>query len=186
MVRRIFTKEEYAEVSPAYVKAGVQYYMLRVDPQEQQDGTIVAIEDVFDHEPNEADKKALYGAWLAMEKRVKITQIVAHDSSDAVNVFEINGVNAWLDKATRVGLQNSLRVEETAGHETTTLYLNGIALVLSPDAALQMLDELELYAIECYRVTEEHKAAVNASDNIEFVNGYDYTTNYPAHPVFNV
>ena len=186
MVKRIFTKDEYAEIAPAYERGGVQYFFLRVNPQEQEDGTIVAIEDVFDHEPTDADKTALYNSWLAMEKRVKTHEIEQYDLSDNVNVFELNGMLAWLDKATRVGLQNSLRVEETAGHETTTLYLNGVALVLSPDAALQMLDELELYAIECYRVTEQHKAAVNESENIEYVNGFDVTTDYPQHPVFNV
>lgn len=185
MVKRNFTKDEYAEIAPAYERSGVQYYYLRVDPQEKEDGTIIAVEDVFDHEPNNEDKTALYGAWLAMEKRVKIAAINVYDISDNVNVFEIAGHRAWLDKATRVGLQNSLRIEQEAGHETTLLYLDGVSLSLSIAEALEMLAQLELYAIECYRQTEAHKAAVNASDNIEYVNGYDYTTGYPEHPVFN-
>ena len=185
MVRRIFTKEEYAEIAPAYERQGTQYYFLRVNPQEQEDGTIIAIEDVFDHEPNAEDKAALYNGWLAMEKRVKLAAITAYDISDAVNVFEIAGQRAWLDKATRVGLQNSLHVEQEAGHATTLLYLDSVSLSLSIAEALEMLAQLELYAIDCYRQTEAHKAAVNASDNIEYVNGYDYTTGYPEHPVFN-
>lgn len=186
MVKRIFAEKDYAEVSPAYVRGGVQYYFLRVDPQPFKDGKVIAIEEVYDHEPTQADKDALYAAWLAMEKRVKVAEIVVYDITDAVNVFEINGMRAWLDKATRVGLQNSLRVEKEAGHETSTLYLNGVAFVLPIDEALGMLAELELYAVGCYQQTEAHKAAVNAYTSIEDVIAYDYTQGYPEHPVFNV
>ena len=185
MVKRIFTQEGYAEVAPAYKRGSKQYYFLRVDPQEQADGTIIAIEEVYDHEPTKADKKALYASWLAMEQRVKVAAIVAYDVTDAVNVFEINGMHAWLDKATRVGLVNSLTIEKAAGRTESTLYLNGTALLLAIDDALDMLSELELYAVACYRTTEEHKAAVNALSVIEDVIAYDITAGYPQHPVFN-
>ena len=186
MVRRIFTKENYAEIEPAYVRGRKQYYFLRVDPQPFENDRIIAIEDILDHEPTQADKDALYGGWIAMEKRVKIAEIMAYDISDNVNVFELNGMTAWLDKATRVGLQNSLHIEQQAGRTETALYLNGVELVLPITTALELLDTLELYALDCYRTTEAHKAAVNASDNIEYVNGYDITADYPEHPVFNI
>ena len=116
---------------------------------------------------------------------MKVAAIVAYDVTDAVNVFEINGMHAWLDKATRVGLVNSLTIEKAAGRTESTLYLNGTALLLAIDDALAMLSELELYAVACYRTTEEHKAAVNALSVIEDVIAYDITAGYPQHPVFN-
>ena len=186
MVKRIFTQEEYTETSTAYVKGGVQYYLLRVDPQPFEEGKIIAIEEVYDHEPTQVDKDALYNSWLAMEKRVKVAEIIAYDVTDAVNVFELNGMLAWLDKATRVGLVNSLTIEKAAGHTESTLYLNGHAFVLPIDNALAMLAELELYAIACYQTTEAHKVNVNAMSVIEDVIAYDITADYPQHPVFNV
>lgn len=184
MLKRVFTKEEYKEVEPLYVKRGVQYYLLHVNPQEQEDGSIVAIEDTYDHMPTDEDKTALYAAWLEMEKRVKLAEITKYDTSENVNIFEFNGMRAWLDKATRVGLQNSLQIEKSSGKTTTTLYLNDVRIDMPIDTALQMLAQLELYAIECYRTTEEHKSNVLASESIEYVNGYDYTTGYPEHPQF--
>ena len=46
MVKRIFTQEEYTETSPAYVKGGVQYYLLRVDPQPYEDGKVIGTKEI--------------------------------------------------------------------------------------------------------------------------------------------
>lgn len=186
MVKRIFNQEEFANVAPAYERGGVQFYFLRVNPQPFAEGKLTAIEEVYDHEPTKEDEESLYGAWLAMEKSVKIADIVKYDVSKNVNVFEINGMRAWLDKATRVGLVNSLNIEKEAGRTESTLYLNGVAFVLPIANALAMLDTLELYAIDCYRQTEAHKVAVNASAVIEDVVNYDISAGYPMHPVFEV
>ena len=185
MVKRIFTQEEFAKVAPAFERGGVQFYFLRVDPQPFEDGKVIAIENVFDHEPTQEDEKSLYASWLAIEKRVKVDAITKYDVSENVNVFELNGMRAWLDKATRVGLVNSLTIEKESGRTESTLFLNGIALVLPIDDALAMLETLELYAIDCYRQTEAHKLAVNALAFIEDVQNYDISAGYPAHPVFN-
>ena len=186
MERRIFTQEEFTKIAPTFERDGVQFYLLRVNPQQIEEGKVAAVEELFDHEPNEADEKALYDAWLAMEKRVKVDAITKYDVSENVNVFELNGMRAWLDKATRVGLVNSLSIEKESGRTESTLFLNGIALVLPIDDALAMLNTLELYAIDCYRQTEAHKLAVNALAVIEDVQNYDISAGYPAHPVFEV
>ena len=49
-----------------------------------------------------------------------------------------------------------------------------------------MLSALEVYALQCYNVTEEHKAAVNALTTIEEVDAYDYKTGYPEKLSFDV
>ena len=115
MEKRTFSQEEFTKVAPTFERGGVQFYLLRVDPQPIEEGKVIAIEEVYDHYPTEDDEKALYGAWLAIEKRVKVAAIVEYDKSENVNVFELNGMRAWLDKATRVGLVNSLNIEKEAG-----------------------------------------------------------------------
>jgi hypothetical protein len=42
-----------------------------------------------------------------------------------------------------------------------------------------MLGLVEVYASDALNVTESHKAAINALDDIEDVEAYDYTVGYP-------
>ena len=45
--------------------------------------------------------------------------------------------------------------------------------------AKMALAQVQLYANQCYGVTERHKAAVNALETIEAVEAYDFTIGYP-------
>lgn len=118
-------------------------------------------------------------------KARKIAEIDAYDTSEAVNAFMLDGNPVWLDKATRVGLMNSLNCEKDAGREETTLWLGTTPIMLPVDTAVTMLSELELYALACYNVTASHKAAVGAFETIEAVNAYDHTQGYPDRPRFS-
>lgn len=109
----------------------------------------------------------------------KIAEIDAYDTSDAVNSFTLDGASVWLDKATRVGLMNSLNCEKTAGRIQATLWLGTTPITLNVDRAMELLASVELYALECFGVTASHKAAVEALDTIEAVEAYDYTQGYP-------
>ena len=123
---------------------------------------------------------------LEEAKREKIEAITGYDVSDNVNNFIINGTPYWLSKADRVGLMNSTNILKAAGRLTTFLWYNGIELEVSCDALISMLSQLEIYALECYCVTEEHKAAVEALSSIASVDAYDVTADYPAQLSFNV
>lgn len=92
----------------------------------------------------------------------------------------------WLDKSTRVGLKNSISIEKEAGRSSTTLWFNGIKLVLDCTLALQMLSILELYALNCYNKTAEHKNNIQALKTIDEVRNYDFTAGYPDKPEFNL
>lgn len=116
---------------------------------------------------------------LEKAKKVIIRKINEHDSSPEVNSFFLNGLQVWLNKDTRVGLMNSLTIEKNAGKEDSTLWFNNICVVVKCDAAMQMLSALELYALECYNRTAEHKVAVQNLMSEEEVANYDYTTGYP-------
>ena len=92
----------------------------------------------------------------------------------------------WLDKATRVGLANSISIERAAGKETTTLWFDAVQYEIPIDAALQMLSALELYALDCYNITQAHIATVRLLDNVETLSAYDYTAGYPERLIFNI
>lgn len=109
----------------------------------------------------------------------KLKEIDEYDSSKAVNSFILNGNVAWLDKATRVGLMNSLNCEKSVGNTMTTLWLDTTAITINIDNAIQLLSALELYALRCYNVTAEHKKAVKSLLSIDEIKNYDFTVGYP-------
>ena len=123
---------------------------------------------------------------LEEAKKAKIAEIAAYDTSENVNVFMLNGLLVWLDKATRVGLMNSTTIAKAAGQETTTLWLGGAKLVVDCDKAIQLLSALEMYALECFNVTAAHKKAVAELTDIGEVLSYDYTKGYPEKLMMNV
>ena len=81
---------------------------------------------------------------------------------------------------------NSLTIEKNAGKEESTLWFNNICVTINCDAAIQMLSALELYALNCYNVTAQHKKTVEELTNVEDVINYDYTVGYPTKLNFNI
>ena len=181
MVKNIINKSEYTEIVPAFIRNNKQYYHLNINPQDIADSEkmYVVLSHTYDHYPTQEDKDKLYADYLALCKRVRIAEVERYDKSEQVNGLYLAGQHCWLAKATRVGLANSIAIEKAAGKTETTLYLNGIALTIGIDEAQQMLSALELYALDCYRKTEEHKATINALSIIEEVEKYDVTQGYP-------
>lgn len=168
-----------------YESAGGTMYWYRAEIG--RDASYVqAIESKMEGIPTEEDFKSLMDAYVDDLKKFKIKDIIKYDTSNNVNHFFIGDMEAWLDKDTRVGLMNSLTIEKNSGHETSTLYLNGVSLTLRIDDALSMLSQLELYAIDCYRKTEEHKMNVNGLETVRDVQKYDITTGYPEELHFTV
>lgn len=104
-----------------------------------------------------------------------------YDQSPAVNSFTLGGQMMWLDKATRVGLANSISIEAEAGRTETRLWFGDTLFTLPIATARQALALLELYALDCYNVTAAHRAAILALDTPEAVEAYDFTTDYPPH-----
>ena len=127
-----------------------------------------------------------YEPTLEGVKSAKVNEIAVYDGSDAVNSFTFGGKRMWLDKDTRVGLANSITIEQAAGKETTVLWYDTVKYVIPIPLALQMLAALELYALECYNATQEHLAAVMGLATKEEVGAYDYTSGYPEKLVFNL
>lgn len=116
---------------------------------------------------------------LSAAKTSMLAEITAYDSSSSVNSLLLNGMEVWLDKATRVGLMNSTTIAKSIGQEKTTLWLGSYQLEVECDKAIQLLSALEMYALECFNVTAAHKKEVSELDNIDGVLTYDYKSGYP-------
>lgn len=116
---------------------------------------------------------------LGYMKKAMLAYIEKYDASSSVNAFLLNGMEVWLDKATRVGLMNSTTIAKSMGQQKTTLWLGSYQLEVDCDKAIQLLSALEMYALECFNVTAAHKKAVSELDNIEGVLTYDYKSGYP-------
>lgn len=116
---------------------------------------------------------------LEYMRKAMLAYIEKYDASSSVNSFLLNGMEVWLDKATRVGLMNSTTIAKSMGQQKTTLWLGSYQLEVDCDKAIQLLSALEMYALECFNVTAAHKKAVSELDNIEGVLTYDYKSGYP-------
>ena len=112
-------------------------------------------------------------------RKIKVSEIQLFDKSKEVNSFELRAKSMWLDKSTRVGLFNSINIEKEAGKTDTVLWYDAVKYIIPISDALAMLNALEMYALDCYNVTQSHIAAVKALDTIEEIESYDYTVGYP-------
>ena len=158
------------QVPVAMTKNGVMKYETREKTQYAYDVYWIALPSSSNHDS---------AAVLQAARASMLVEITAYDSSSAVNAFELNGMQVWLDKATRVGLMNSTTIAKNMGQEKTTLWLGSYQLEVDCDKAIQLLSALEMYALECFNVTAAHKKTVSELDNIEAVLTYDYKSGYP-------
>lgn len=122
---------------------------------------------------------------LEQAKSEKIEQIIQYDNSEAVNSFTIGDVNMWLTVDERQQIATQISANEAIGRETMTRWFNGSEFTFSISTWKQMLIALEIYAGDALNVTESHKAAVNLLENIEDVDNYNYTQDYPSKLNFN-
>lgn len=116
---------------------------------------------------------------LVLAKQKATRAIERYDSSDEVNAFYMQGQPMWLDKSTRAGLMLRFQAEQSVGKVETTLWCGSTMYTLSITDALNMLMALELYASECYDVTQSHIANINKLQTIEELEQYNFRIGYP-------
>jgi hypothetical protein len=116
---------------------------------------------------------------LELARGNKLMAIEDYDQSNNVNEFYLGGVPMWLDAPTRQQLRISIEAYQATGAETVTKWFGGQQFTFPTSAWLQMLNALEVYAAEALNVTEAHKSAVMAMDNVEDIEAYDITAGYP-------
>ena len=123
---------------------------------------------------------------LEYMRKAMLYYIEKYDTSSSVNGFELNGMQTWLDKATRVGLVNSINVTQRAGGQKIELWLGNYKLELDCNKAIELLSKIEIYAMNCFNVTSLHKKQVSEFSNIEDFLNYDYKSGYPDKLIINI
>ena len=127
---------------------------------------------------------------LEQAKTNKIADIEAYDNSDEVNGFDIvmNGqtMAAWLTPDKRSDYKNSLDSAELLGMTEVHPVFNGMALTIPIQTAKMALAKIQIYANQCYGVTEQHKANVMALTTIEEVEAYQYKSGYSERLRFEI
>ncbi len=119
-------------------------------------------------------------------KAIRQLQVKGYDQTDKVNCFYLAGQPLWLDKATRVGLVNSVSAEKRDGCQITDLWFDNIMIQLTVDDALTKLDKIELYAKSCYNVTAKHIAEIEQLNSLNELQQYDITADYPPFLELNI
>lgn len=113
-------------------------------------------------------------------KQKKLQDLENYDQSDNVNEFTINEeLKSWFNPNERANYKNSIDSAKILGINNLQILVNGNLLQLSTEKAEQLLATIQLYADSCYMVTESHKAAINALEDIQEIEDYDYTVGYP-------
>lgn len=113
-------------------------------------------------------------------KEILIKEISDYDVSTNVNVFYLYGHPMWLPDVKRTSLIKSTNIRKAQGNEVTTLWDdNNNKYDIPCDAALMMLNTLEMYALDCYNQTAQHKKNVLEMDSVEDLLNYDITSGYP-------
>lgn len=131
-----------------------------------------------------------YERTLEEAKSQKINDINIYDSSKAVNGFNVvlgnDTITAWFTPTERSNYRSSIEAAELIGLTELSLYIGEMLVTLPVATAKLMLAQIQLYADQCFIITKQHKAAVEALDSIEAVDNYDHTTDYPTKLIFNV
>lgn len=112
-------------------------------------------------------------------KSVRKIQVQGYDGSENVNRFYLDELPLWLDKATRVGLVNSITIEKNAKRSETCLWFGNYNIKMNVDAALEALSQLELYALDCYNVTAQHLVQIEKCETIDELRSFDIASGYP-------
>lgn len=117
-----------------------------------------------------------------------LSRIDAYDTSDAVDGFEIVGVPGkyWFGREERNTYKSSVDAAKLLGEQSISFYVGDYPLSVSVEKAEYLLAMLQNYADKCYMVTMGHKLAVQALEEIEAVDRYDYTVGYPQSPKFDL
>lgn len=116
---------------------------------------------------------------LERVKVAKINAIEAYDKSDSVNSFTLGGQKMWLTVEEREQIATQISANEAVGRNTMTRWFGGHEFTFPLATWKQMLVALEVYAGDALNVTESHKAAVMAMENVEAVEAFDITEDYP-------
>lgn len=138
----------------------------------------------FHNEHPEASPKEVWDLILKEDtleyvKSQKIAEINAYDNSSQVNSFTLKGMSAWLTPSERDHYNTSVISAEELGVNSLQFYIDDTLFEVPTSSAKKMLAALQLYADQCFIITQQHIANVEGLTSIEEIKSYDYKAGYP-------
>ena len=112
---------------------------------------------------------------------ILIALIKYYDKSINVNSFYYKDNQEWLDRNTRLGLQNLIN----SGADNITIQLKDSIVDIKATKLKEFLNQLEIYAGKCFAVTAEHLQNMKQLNTTEELLNYDYTAKYPNKIILN-
>lgn len=109
----------------------------------------------------------------------KLDELDKYDKSENVNIFYVNNIPMWYDKYDRVSLRVSIEKWKEEGKETIKLWNDYGCFELPCDTALNILNQIETYAFECYNTTMIHRQNIKNIQDEYSVDWYDFKKGYP-------
>ena len=192
-VKTVVQADGYEEVR----KVG-ERYVIHMEPVSNGDGSVTCYECMTDDVPDMAVLGEELKVWkeyiaereLETAKSAKQADLDAYDQSDAVNGFDVTiggqTMSLWIDRETRADYKSSIEAAELLGRTEVHPVFNGIEVTLSVQMAKMALAQVQLYANQCFGVTERHRAAIQQLTTVADVEAYDFTTGYPERLTFSV
>lgn len=120
------------------------------------------------------------------DRQKVIDKIEEYNISNNIDIFTLNGNPTWINLQSRMVMAHDLNMAKLLGKETITFWLDGVEYILNTDQGIQLLSQLESYALQCQNRTEEHKKNVSNITSYQELQDYDYTTGYPEKLEFNL
>ena len=162
-----FIRKASGEVCGSELYLGTAYYIGGVPQYPPHEDTIDDFEEVLIPVPPTEEVVA------AREK--KIAELMAYDASEAVNCMYFKGRPMWFDPLTRANYLNTMQSAQRMGISHVS-FLGGQIPV---EQAIRMLDAINLYAMQCVAVTENHRDNIERLTTVHDVENYNFTQGYP-------
>ena len=128
---------------------------------------------------------------LENKRKEILERIEEYDKSSDVNSCNIimNGqiIPYWADKSERSSLMIAVKGYMDQGRDVYRLDLRdaGFYISVGCQRLLEMLSELETYAVDCYNRTTDHIFNVKRLQSVDELEAYDYRNGYPYKLTFN-
>ena len=106
---------------------------------------------------------------------ILIALIKYYDKSINVNSFYYKNKQEWLDKSTRLGLQNLIN----SGADNITIQLKDSIVDIKAAKLKEFLNQLEVYAGKCFSVTAKHLEDIKQLNTVDNLINYDFKSGYP-------
>lgn len=130
-------------------------------------------------EPTEAEL-------LERARQRKLDDMHIFDKSKEVDncilLYQGEEIDYWASKEERNDLKNAVRDCMALGRITYRLDLRdkGISVTIPCESLLQMLAQLEVYAIDCYNRTTDHEFFIKSLETMDEIEAYEFRGNgYP-------